>query len=62
MSPGALAGPAMLLAGSEQAHTSLALYLLIRSLTLLVRCGNLPQAQPWKVGGGLRPAAYGGWG
>lgn len=50
---GALAGPAMLLAGTEQSHTSLALYVLIRGLTLLIRCGNLPQAHPLKVGGTL---------
>lgn len=47
---GALAGPAMLLTGTQQAHTSLALYVLIRGLTLLIRCGNLPQAHPFKVG------------
>lgn len=41
----------MLLAGGEQAHTSLALYLVVRGLTLLVRCGNLPEAHPLKVGG-----------
>ncbi|KAI3438019.1 hypothetical protein D9Q98_000462 [Chlorella vulgaris] len=45
---GMLAGPAMLFTGSEQAHTSLALYVLIRGLTLLVRCGNLPDAHPIK--------------
>jgi hypothetical protein len=38
----------MLFTGSEQAHTSLALYVLIRGLTLLVRCGNLPDAHPIK--------------
>ena len=38
----------MLLTG-EQAHTSLALYIFIRGLTLLVRCGNLPEAHPLKV-------------
>lgn len=47
---GALAGPAMLLTGTQQSHTSLALYVLIRGLTLLIRCGNLPQAHPLKVG------------
>ena len=31
---------------------SLALYLAIRGITLLVRCGNLPDAHPLKVGGG----------
>ncbi|PRW57029.1 hypothetical protein C2E21_4128 [Chlorella sorokiniana] len=48
MAAGTLAGPTMLLAGSEQAHTSLALYLAIRGITLLVRCGNLPDAHPLK--------------
>jgi hypothetical protein len=38
----------MLLTGSQQAHTSLALYVLIRGLTLLTRCGNLPEAHPTK--------------
>lgn len=56
---GTLAGPAMLLAGSEQAHTSLALYVLIRGVTLLIRCGNMEQQQPWKVGGEHREPA--GW-
>ena len=27
-------------------HTSLALYVLIRGITLLVRCGNKPDADP----------------
>lgn len=40
----------MLLTGPQQAQTSLALYVLIRGLTLLVRCGNLPEAHPVKVG------------
>ncbi|KAI7842218.1 hypothetical protein COHA_004131 [Chlorella ohadii] len=35
MAAGTLAGPTMLLAGSDQAHTSLALYLAIRGITLL---------------------------
>ncbi|KAL4452113.1 hypothetical protein ABPG75_007775 [Micractinium tetrahymenae] len=48
MASGALAGPAMLLTGTQQSHTSLALYVLIRGLTLLIRCGNLPQAHPLK--------------
>lgn len=48
MVSGTLAGPAMLLTGPQQAQTSLALYVLIRGLTLLVRCGNLPEAHPVK--------------
>lgn len=38
----------MLLTGGDQAHTSLALYLVVRGLVLLVRCGNLPEAHPLK--------------
>ncbi|KAG7673374.1 hypothetical protein Ndes2526B_g03184 [Nannochloris sp. 'desiccata'] len=45
---GALAGPALLLTGPKTTHTSLALYVLLRGITLLVRCGNLPTAAPWK--------------
>jgi hypothetical protein len=45
---GALAGPALLLTGPNTTHTSLALYVLLRGITLLVRCGNLPTAAPWK--------------
>ena len=45
---GALAGPALLLTGPNTTHTSLALYVFLRGLTLLVRCGNLPTAAPWK--------------
>jgi hypothetical protein len=48
MAAGAAAGPTLLLTGSKESHTSLALYILIRGLALLVRCGNLPTAQPWK--------------
>ncbi len=45
---GALAGQALRLAGPDD-HTSLALYLCVRGLTLLVRCGNLPGAAPaWR--------------
>ena len=47
----------MLLAGSEQAHHSLALYLAVRGLTLLVRCGNLPEAHPLKARCWRRPHA-----
>ncbi len=45
---GAIAGPALLLTGPKTTHTSLALYVLLRGITLLVRCGNLPTAAPWK--------------
>lgn len=45
MLSGFLAGPTLLLAGTETGHTSLALYILIRGITLLVRCGNLSPAR-----------------
>lgn len=45
---GALAGPTILLTGTKTTHTSLALYVFIRAMVLLVRCGNLPTAAPWK--------------
>ena len=45
---GAFAGPTILLTGSAETHTSLSLYVLLRGLALLVRCGNLPAAAPWK--------------
>ena len=48
-SSGALAGPALLLTGTQQSHTSLSLFVFVRGLTLLVRCGNLPEAHPLKV-------------
>lgn len=48
MAAGAAAGPTLLLTGSKESHTSFALYILIRGLALLIRCGNLPTAQPWK--------------
>ncbi|CAK0784870.1 hypothetical protein CVIRNUC_008075 [Coccomyxa viridis] len=43
---GALAGPAILLTGPKTKHHSLALYILLRGITLLVRCGNKPDAPP----------------
>lgn len=45
---GLAAGPTLLLTGSRETHTSLALYIFLRGLALLVRCGNLPTAAPWK--------------
>lgn len=45
---GAAAGPTLLLTGRKSDHTSLALYVLLRGITLLVRCGNRPAAAPWK--------------
>lgn len=45
---GALAGPTLLLTGRNITHTSLALYVLLRGITLLIRCGNLPEAARWK--------------
>lgn len=39
---GACAAPTVLLLGRKQRHTSLALYLLLRGATLLVRVGNKP--------------------
>ncbi|KAK9806740.1 hypothetical protein WJX72_001016 [[Myrmecia] bisecta] len=41
---GAAAGPTILLTGRKDRHTSLALYILLRGITLLVRCGNKPSA------------------
>ncbi|CAL5223327.1 g5824 [Coccomyxa viridis] len=43
---GALAGPAILLTGPKTRHDSLAIYILLRGITLLVRCGNKPNAPP----------------
>ena len=58
----------MLLTGGQETHTSLALYVFIRGLTLLVRCGNLPGAHPLKVSGrgcgcgqGTRKVFRSGW-
>ena len=48
LAAGAIAGPTLLLTGPDTTHTSLALYVLLRGITLLVRCGNLPTASPWK--------------
>lgn len=48
MAAGLAAGPTLLLTGSKETHSSVALYVLIRGLALLVRCGNLPSAAPWK--------------
>lgn len=48
MLAGAAAGPALLLTGRDADHTSLALYVFLRGVTLLVRCGNLPTAPAWK--------------
>lgn len=42
MVSGFLSGPCLLLAGSETRHTSLALYMFLKGLTFLVRCGNVP--------------------
>eukprot|EP00887_Chlorella_sp_A99_P007657 scaffold20.g7657.t1 len=54
---GLAAGPTLLLTGSKETHSSVALYVLIRGLALLVRCGNLPSAAPWK----RRHAGHGHW-
>ncbi|GAB4819141.1 hypothetical protein N2152v2_006187 [Parachlorella kessleri] len=43
---GAVAGPTLLLTGPKARHTSLAIYILIRGLALLIRCGNLESADP----------------
>lgn len=43
---GAVAGPAILLTGPKARHTSLALYVLVRGITLLIRCGNKPSSPP----------------
>ena len=48
MAAGAAAGPTLLLTGKDTTHTSLSLYIFIRGLALLVRCGNLPTAAAWK--------------
>ncbi len=39
---GFLSGPCLVLAGSETRHTSLALYMFLKGLTFLIRCGNVP--------------------
>lgn len=46
MAAGAAAGPTLLLTGDR--YPSLSLYLVLRGLVLLVRCGNLPGTGPWK--------------
>lgn len=43
---GAAAGPSLMLTGPQDRHTSLALYILLRGATLLIRCGNKPDAPP----------------
>ena len=43
---GAAAAPSVLILGPKTRHTSLALYLLLRGATLLVRVGNKPGAHP----------------
>ena len=48
LASGALAGPTILLTGRDTTHTSLAIFILVRGLALLVRCGNLPTAASWK--------------
>ena len=39
--------PPTIVCRPKNRHTSLALYILLRGLTLLVRCGNKPTAHPW---------------
>lgn len=46
MLAGACAGPALLLTGPHNRHYSLATYIMLRGLTLIVRCGNQPDASP----------------
>lgn len=43
---GLLCGPTLLLTGREARHTSLSVYVLLRGLVLLVRCGNKASAHP----------------
>ncbi|KAK9821013.1 hypothetical protein WJX74_000943 [Apatococcus lobatus] len=43
---GLAAGPTLLLTGRKQRHTSLALYVLLRGITLLIRCGNTSESHP----------------
>lgn len=45
---GAVAGPSILWTGPGADHTSLAMYVFVRGLVLLVRCGNLPGAPEWR--------------
>ncbi|KFM24545.1 hypothetical protein F751_2263 [Auxenochlorella protothecoides] len=45
---GLLAGPSILLTGPGSNHTSLAMYVFLRGLVLLVRCGNLPGGPAWR--------------
>ncbi|KAI8466070.1 MAG: hypothetical protein J3K34DRAFT_524830 [Monoraphidium minutum] len=43
---GACAGPTLLLTGPKERHYSLAVYVLLRGITLLIRTGNRPSAPP----------------
>ncbi|GAQ87156.1 hypothetical protein KFL_003350060 [Klebsormidium nitens] len=44
---GALAGPALLLTGSKERHTSMAIYILVRAAVLTVRCGLKSRRFGW---------------
>ncbi|GMH39395.1 hypothetical protein BSKO_07293 [Bryopsis sp. KO-2023] len=44
---GLCAGPSILLTGSDVRHNSLSLYIFLRGLTLLIRCGNKPSSRAW---------------
>ncbi|CAD7699855.1 unnamed protein product [Ostreobium quekettii] len=43
---GLCAGPTLLLTGTKVRHNSLAIYILFRGITLLIRCGNKSTAPP----------------
>lgn len=45
---GLLAGPTIRLTGPDSNHTTLANYVFLRGLVLLIRCGNLPSAPEWR--------------
>ena len=52
---GFVAGGSLVLAGGDKRHTSLALYMALKGLTFLVRCGNVPLvigSEPRDVHGG----------
>lgn len=54
---GACAGPTLLLTGRQARHYSLATYIVLRGLTLLVRTGSKPGAHP-AVRAALAPSRW----
>lgn len=47
LAAGLCAGPSLLLTGARSSHNSLAIYVLVRALVLLVRLGNRAHVHPW---------------